>query len=234
MNLHPLRVAAPIAVVGALVLCLVFLRQTQDLQQPFSATADHRDHKSFARGAGHPVAQPSTAIAVSTSAGPRSQKSSETAHRASGNLPTESGLIRGGALSGASTAAALGDEKRFEAILRAMDREAAMDSDALDLTNVYRQALLRKTAQAAVPGQLASFVCGLSICAGDFRGVGSAANSNLVANLVLGDAKFPVFGYTDRHVDLGRGLYAYKFIFSVDPAANKVRLPRSPPVRGRN
>lgn len=144
-------------------------------------------------------------------------------------LPIESTLIQQGALSAAAIDGLLSNRGRFQSMVRVLGEQSAVDPEAVQLTRGYRNALERKLGESGLAGQFSEFACGLSLCAGEIRGTGSVASTAALPDAFLGNRAYPIHVFTDRHLDTGGGQYSYLFVFSVDPSANRVRLPPARP-----
>lgn len=144
-------------------------------------------------------------------------------------LPVENTLIQRGALSAATIDGLLSDRRRVQSMVRLLGEQGGVDPEAVELTRGYRNALERKLGESGFAGQFSEFACRLSLCAGEIRGAGSVASTATLRDAFLGDRAYPIHVFTDRHLDAGGGRYDYMFVFSVDPSANRVRLPPARP-----
>lgn len=138
-------------------------------------------------------------------------------------LPVEQGLIVNGAISLGSIKAALRDPK-FNNYILTLRQQGLTNPEAQETTATYRAALenrFKKSPKVA----LTDVACGTVFCAGTVN-LQTGSDPNWVG-LLFGENAMPSYGFVSNTLNLSGGNYEGRFVFSVDPGMNKMRLPRT-------
>lgn len=170
---------------------------------------------------------PSSGSIVMHEASPRDPGSTTAAHakrpaRADPELPPQSvtGFLRTEESfvdhDGISTSMAMQILSSGDKLAKAIERmtaDASGSMEAQDLSRHYRSALARAVGDK---GDIASFACGLSICAGSVR-TRTPEEGDAWRYRFLDDSAARTYGNVSDVEDLG-GVYETRFMFSTDPA----------------
>lgn len=124
--------------------------------------------------------------------------------------------LRDGAISTEAVGQAF-RERDWDEVVRGFADAAAADPDAQELTRVYRDWL---SGLAAAEGlRLADLSCGLSLCAGAFRGTGASATAQyerLRERLLHSAREYPMHVYMDSSRGSAATHIDFRFFFSMD------------------
>lgn len=150
----------------------------------------------------------------------------ETSQSDSMYLPVERKFIRNNELRIEAAGEALQSQK-FESIARSFEIDTAKDSNALSLTDLYKQSIRK---QLGSTGQLVSFSCGLSLCIGALR-TNATENYDSWTQKFFADNGTPSYSFADSIVKLAENHYEGRFMFSTDPAANAMTGKAAPRAR---
>lgn len=136
-------------------------------------------------------------------------------------LASESRLLRGSAVSAASTFAAL-RSKRFDQIAQEFAKESASDPNAQELTDTYRASIQRDLGKDSI---LSDFACGLSLCIGAIRSHGENGSYRTWSDSFFENPRLPNYNFTEFSMPLGGGDFENRFLFSMDPGVSGVTAP---------
>ncbi|MDQ3617959.1 MAG: hypothetical protein M3374_04490 [Pseudomonadota bacterium] len=139
-------------------------------------------------------------------------------------LRTESKLLQdqGTAVSSAAVQAALLSDD-FDNIALAFKRDSATDTDAQDMTALYRSRIRNQLGDTA---HLRAFNCGTSLCIGSIRVANGNDAYSVWADKFFDSPETPNYIFTDVSKPLGNNEFENRFFFSTDPNANAVAIPR--------
>ncbi|WP_254461194.1 hypothetical protein [Xanthomonas sacchari] len=140
----------------------------------------------------------------------------------SANLPAEIDMIRSGQLS-RDRAVSLMSGEAFLEFMKTMSSQSRRDVESAELTEVYaRQILSGVTDDRAI--SLASFACGISICAGRliaYGPQGEAQYQRIHAALFSGEGA-PAYSMIELPVSQGALPAEHRFIFSTEQGMNSI------------
>ena len=135
-------------------------------------------------------------------------------------LATESRFIEHGGLSRTRADEILESREGFSRALEEMSSDAARNTDAQDLADHYRSALVGAVGS---DGAVASFSCGLSMCMGSVQTRMDVDNGQWNLRF-LDAASTRVFGHVSTLEKIG-DLQESRFIFSTDPNVPGIVVP---------
>lgn len=118
--------------------------------------------------------------------------------------------------------------KKFDAQLDQFSYQSATDADASDLSALYRKMLEKQIQKNHLEAQIDRLVCGTQLCAGSLRN-GSDSEYTRWTQIFFADPNTPHFSLLDATVERARGEFDHRFVFSTDPAANSIVVPRQYP-----
>ncbi|GAB3334552.1 hypothetical protein GCM10027359_07200 [Marilutibacter aestuarii] len=213
---------------GALALAFIvatIVPSCSEVEKHGNGTLAENAHQN---DAGEPGAGMSRSVGLADQTPPPTFSGSSSADfDASGSRPVEhpylnaeSGLLVGDSISVESAGATLQTD-RFDDVMEAMVRDTSRDTDAQDVTWLYRNAVDRAlTSELSV----SDFACGLSLCMGALR----TRNPDAYARwyeLFSGSSKAPTYSFLESQRNLGGEEVEFRFIFSTDPSADSVSSP---------
>lgn len=138
------------------------------------------------------------------------------------SLPSEHAYLQGDALSGTVAAQSFrAPPEVFDKAIEALRNEAARDNEATQQTRAYRDAIEAQFANSGGRLRLQNFVCGLSVCLGSLR-TSDSEGYNAWAKQMFDSGQPPHYSFTDGRFPLGGDVYEYRFLFSTDPAVNRI------------
>lgn len=142
----------------------------------------------------------------------------------SDNLPFESYLISGNSLD-LQKIQSLFFSKKFDAQVDFFISQSAADSNASELSFLYRKMLEDQLKNNNIKAQIRNFACGVSICVGSLEGAKDSEYSRW-SNIFFSDPTIPSYGFTNSTIPLGPNEFEHRFAFSTDPVANSIMVPR--------
>lgn len=116
--------------------------------------------------------------------------------------------------------------KKFGAQLDQFANQSAADSNASELSSVYKKMLDAQLKKNKINAQIGKFVCGTSICIGSLER-GEDSEYSRWSDIFFSDPTVPSYGFTNTTIRLGENQYEHRFVFSTDPAANSIMVPRN-------
>lgn len=164
------------------------------------------------------IADPADA-ATSAAAGSTSRAPGEP-------LPLEKFFLVDGQLSLAAAQKSMTGD-RYDKHLQMLETQMATEPDAMDLAKTYQTAIAEQLRKAGADIAAQRFACGTSMCMGSIRSQSEAWQERWWQDFIEnGDTPHSI---SLRHaVDLGGGLYEFRFMFVSDPGVNSVVIPPTP------
>jgi hypothetical protein len=138
-------------------------------------------------------------------------------------LRAEGAFVTGNAVSVQKAGDAI-MSREFTKVVRGFERDLAADSEARDLTDLYRRAM---DEQAKGLGHVTELACGLSVCIGAIRTPDDAHYQQWLARFDA-DRRTPSYSYGEVAMDVGQAGLETRFYFSIDPSLNGVVAPAGP------
>ncbi|MCM2335804.1 MAG: hypothetical protein NDI66_03380 [Pseudomonas sp.] len=112
--------------------------------------------------------------------------------------------------------------------IAALREQHGQDSDASDITDLYREWVVRSLADFSRGMWLNDLQCGLSVCIGVVTTVEPENVARAWPSHLLSTRTLPVFGYVDAIRPIGPGRLEYRFIFSTDRGSGGLRFKALP------
>jgi hypothetical protein len=115
--------------------------------------------------------------------------------------------------------------EKFDALLDQFAHQSAMDTDASELSTLYREMLEAQLQKNKLKARIDKLVCGTQVCVGSLENGTDSEYANWAAAF-FDDPKTPNYGFVNATLARDHGEFDYRFVFSTDPAADSITIPR--------